>query len=101
VLNGKGVLELSFKQTQRDMTRNRRGALQKEKGSQEYQTIIFDLVNDLREVKYYIAGDTSDNEEASVKSSDELTESMSFLAMKVDISKSSNFRYRTITNQRT
>jgi Ulp1 family protease len=93
VLNDKAVLELSFKQTQRNMTRNRRGAAQKEKGSQEYQTIKFDLANDLREVKYYIAGDTSDNEEASVKSSDELTESMSFLAMKVEISKSSNFRY--------
>jgi Ulp1 family protease len=86
------MLELSFKQTQRDMTRNRRGASQKEKGSEEYQAMKFDLANDLREVKFYLAGDTSDNEEASVKSSDD-SESMSFLAMKVDISKSSSFRY--------
>jgi Ulp1 family protease len=92
-LNNMGKLELSFNQTQRDMTRNRRGASQKEKGSEEYQAIQFDLANDLREVKYYIAGDTSDNEEASVRSSDDSTESMSFLAMKVDISKSINFRY--------
>lgn len=86
-------MELSFKQTQRNIPRNRRGASHTDKGSEEPQTVKFDLANDLREVKYYIAGDTSDTEEASVKSSDDLPESMSFLAMKVDVSKSSNFRY--------
>jgi hypothetical protein len=71
-----GMMELSFGQE------HTRGVWQKE-------NIKFDLANDLSEVKYYIAGDTSDNEEASVKPFDERTESMSFLAMKIDISKSS------------
>jgi hypothetical protein len=88
------MLELSFKETQRDTTRrNRRGASQKEKGSEEYQALSFDLANDLREVKYYIAGDSSDTEEACAKASDDSTEMMSFLAMKVELPKSSNNRY--------
>jgi hypothetical protein len=57
------------------------------------ESIKLDLANDLREVKYYIAGDTGDNEAASVKSSDERTASMSFLAVKVEFSKSSGSSY--------
>jgi hypothetical protein len=103
-LNDEGILEFSykptqretrssFKQTQRDTRSLRRGAAQKEKGSDEHVTLKFDLANDLREVKYYIAGETSDTEEASAKASDDSTEQMSFLAMKVDVSKASGFKY--------
>jgi hypothetical protein len=92
-LNDEGMLELSFKETQRDTTRNGRGASQTETGSEEHQMLLFDLANDLREVKYYIAGDSSDTEEASAKASDDSTETMSFLAMKVEVPKSSSNRY--------
>jgi hypothetical protein len=62
-------------------------------GAWQKENIKLDLANELHEFKYYIAGETGDNEEASVKSSDEPTAIMSFLAMKVDISESSSFRY--------
>jgi hypothetical protein len=71
-LNNEGMLALSFKETQRDSARKTRGA-------QRNNMIKFDLLSELRDVKYYIRY-TGDSEEASAK---EVTESPSFIAMKV------------------
>jgi hypothetical protein len=91
-LNNAGVLELSFKQTQRDTSRSKRAASKKDKGSEEHLTVTMDLPVDLKEIKFYIAGEASDTEEASAKPVDDETDQMSFLAMRVDASKSNGLK---------
>jgi hypothetical protein len=83
LLNNTGLLELSFLPTQVDSA----------SGLSPREKIKIDLSKEVKEFKYYIAGGSRQNEEASLKSSQDPTQRMSFLAMRVDLSMSSNSSY--------
>ncbi len=83
LLNNTGLLELSFLPTQVDSA----------SGLSPREKIKIDLSKEVKEFKYYVAGSSCQNEEASLKSSQDPTQRMSFLAMRVDLSMSSNSSY--------
>ena len=90
-----GHLDLSFRQSQRDTRRSGRRASTKvgdEEASGKHTELRIDLKSHLTELKYFIAGDAtgSDAEDATTTAkgdSDDATEQMSFLALKIDRTK--------------
>jgi hypothetical protein len=90
-----GHLDLSFRQSQRDTRRSGRRASTKvgdEEASGKHAELRIDLKSHLTELKYFIAGDAtgSDAEDATTTAkgdSDDATEQMRFLALKIDRTK--------------